>query len=108
MRPHELQTEEKAEPVCCGISCCIPRGKDVRGEQTSMRNMMASCATCCRWFPLVPIVMGTIFLLLAYYLAPEVIRVLWIAVGATIVTMGLLGLVVVGRMAKRLSSADCR
>ena len=107
MKTDEKRTEKKAEFGCCGISCCIPQGDSGRGERMDMRDMMASCAAYCRWFPLVPVVLGAIFLLLGYYLAPQVIRILWIAAAAVAVAMGLLGLVIAGRMARRFSKTRC-
>ena len=104
MKKDEEGGEEKAEFGCCGISCCIPRGDSGRGEQMDTGNLMASCAAACRWFPLVPVVLGAVFLLLGYYLAPEVIRALWIVAAAVAVAMGLLGLVITGRMARRFRS----
>lgn len=107
MSTDEGRKEDKAQPGCCGMSCCIPRGDRGSGERTDMRDMMASCATHCRWFPLVPVVLGALFLLLGFCLAPEVIRGLWIVTAAVTIATGLLGLVIMGRMATRFRNTGC-
>ena len=107
MSADETRTEERAAFGCCGMSCCIPRRKGGRDRQRGMGDMMTSCMAACRWFPLVPVAMGAVFLLLGYYLAPEVLRALWIAAAAVIVAMGLFGLVIAGGMARRFRKARC-
>jgi hypothetical protein len=61
-------------------------------------SMMDKCMRMCRWFPLVPVIFGISVLLLGYYLDASTARVLWMFVGGFITLMGVLGLILAGRM----------
>jgi len=86
---------------CCGTNtdswempgCC----KSMFGTG-DVNSMMDKCMRMCRWFPLVPIIFGISVLLLGYYLDTSTSRVLWMFIGGFIALMGLLGLILAGRM----------
>ncbi|MHC4474336.1 MAG: hypothetical protein ACYTEL_01740 [Planctomycetota bacterium] len=61
---------------------------------------MAKCMKACRWFPLMPVVLGVVFLLLGYYLDPQITRVLWMAAAGFAILIGALGLLMMGKMKK--------
>jgi hypothetical protein len=63
--------------------------------------MMDRCMTMCRWLPLLPLVLGITLLLLGYYLDASVTRVLWMFMGGFAALMGVLGLILAGRMCRR-------
>lgn len=64
------------------------------------RSMMGRCAAMCRWFPLLPLILGIALLLMGYYLDASVTRVLWMFMAGSVALMGLFGLIVAGRMKK--------
>jgi hypothetical protein len=64
------------------------------------RSMMAGCMKMCRWFPLVPVVIGTALFLLGYYLDASIIRVLWMIFAGFVAVLGTFGLILLGRMKK--------
>ena len=64
------------------------------------RSMMAGCMKMCRWFPLIPVIFGIIFILVGYYLDASIIRVLWMLFAGFAVVMGTFGLILMGRMRK--------
>ena len=96
---------------CCGTedwrTCCSPDA-DSKGafgwRSEGMPRGMGKCFSVCRYFPLVPVIMGAGFLALGYFLSPESVRVLWMVGAGIAVVMGLFGLVVVGRIASRIGS----
>ena len=69
-------------------------------ETHDCSSMMANCATMCRWFPLLPVILGITLLLLGYYLDPSITRVLWMSAAGFVALMGVLGLILAGRMKK--------
>jgi hypothetical protein len=109
------QTDEKIEfkgkgPAtgCCnpessvGImaNCC--EGASTKGSQ-GMRAMMSECCgkmKVFRLFPVIPMALGAIAFLLAYFLGGEIIRILWLIMSGTVVLMGLLGLILMGSMCR--------
>lgn len=64
------------------------------------RSMMGRCMTTCRWFPLVPVILGIALLLLGYYVDASITRVLWMLAAGILVLVGALGLIVAGRMCR--------
>jgi hypothetical protein len=66
-------------------SCCGGRGmfqtmaKCCEGMSgpDDWRAMMAECMRKCRWFLLIPVMIGILLLLLGYVLDAEVTRILW-------------------------------
>ena len=75
--------------------CC--KGMSDTGDSSSM---MDRCMTVCRWFPLVPVIFGITFLLLGYYLDASITKVLWMFTAGFIALLGILGLILAGRMKK--------
>jgi hypothetical protein len=62
--------------------------------------MMAGCMKMCRWFPLVPVILGITLLLLGYYLDASITRVLWMFAAGFIALLGFLGLILAEKMKK--------
>ena len=88
---------------CCGTDGsrgAMPDCWRNTGETDDCRSMMSKCMTVCRWFPLIPVVLGTALLLLGYYLDAEMTRVLWMLAAGFVAAMGVLGLLAAGRMKK--------
>jgi len=81
----------KAMAGCCG-------GMSGPGDS---RSMMAGCMKMCRWFPLVPVILGVILLLLGYYLNAEVTRILWMIAAGLVILMGIFGFLMMG-LSKRM------
>lgn len=77
--------EKKAENKNPDISCCGMQGFGEMaghcyasaGEGVDCRSMMGECMRGCRWFPLIPVILGILLLLLGYYLDAEITRILW-------------------------------
>jgi hypothetical protein len=80
----------EAWPSCCeGLS-----------GAPECNTMMERCMEGCRWFPLVPVVIGVLLVLLGYYLDPAVTRVLWMILAGLLILMGTFGLLITWRMKK--------
>ena len=78
------------------------------GTQTS-RKTMPDChkgMKACRWFPLVPIMLGIALLLLGYFLNPEITRVLWMVAAGFVSLMGVLCLTMMFKMKKMCTSFE--
>ena len=61
-------------------------------------SMMGECMKKCRWFPLVPVILGIVLLLLGYYLDVEVIRILWMVVAGLVILLGTFGLIMMNKI----------
>ncbi len=84
----KLREEEQKNPCCVtqGSGEMMPdRCKDMKG---------------CRWFPAIPVILGTILFLLGYYLSPEITRILWMIVAGFVVLTGTFGLLMMSKMKK--------
>jgi len=101
MKTEEKRSNEsKFEGKCCNTSCCEGQGFAEMtsqccasaGEGVDCRSMMGECMKGCRWFPLIPVVLGILLLLLGYYLDAEITRILWIIASGFVVLLGTFGL----------------
>ena len=73
----------------------MPRIMHIMGDGRGtgmMGTMMKTCMHGVRWFPLIPVTVGTTLFLLGYFLDAEGVRVLFLILAAVPVMMGLLGL----------------
>jgi hypothetical protein len=104
----ERNEKRQSEPTQAKASCCGPENisgempdccKDF-GKSDKCHTMMAKCAKLCRWFPIIPVILGIALLLLGYYLNPEITRILWMAGAIVVTSMGVLGLIMIN-MIKR-------
>jgi hypothetical protein len=88
----ESKNESEFAEKCCDTSCCGNAGdfkmaKDDRAEGgPGCCSMMGKC----RWFPLIPVVLGIVLLLLGYVLDPEVTRILWMTAAGLVILIGAL------------------
>ena len=96
-------TEEGLKMSCCGTQgshemmpdCCKGIGK--ADDHCSIMN---KCMKGCRWFPIIPVVLGMVLFLLGYYLSPEITRILWMIVAGLVVLIGTFGLLMMSKMKK--------
>ena len=99
-------SEYKSAEKCCDTSfwsgpgmfeamagCC--GGISKSGDS---RSMMAGCMRMCRWFPLMPVILGILFLLLGYYLDAEITRILWMVAAGFLILMGTFCLLMMSKM----------
>ena len=118
MTAHEREThvhrgEQGEGGPCCGPrrsgTCCpgIGDGGQACPTETRVPGAATMCGGKCRYFPLFPVVLGSIFLLLGYFLSPEITRVFWMAGAGMMVVMGLFCLLFMRRMAAGRSSTRC-
>ena len=61
-------------------------------------SMMRECMKGCRWFPLIPVILGILFLLLGYYLDAEITRILWMIAAGFLILMGTFCLLMMSKM----------
>ena len=61
---------------------------------------MPDCMKRCRWFPIIPVILGITLLLLGYYLDAEITRILWMIAAAFVILMGTFALLMMGKMKK--------
>jgi hypothetical protein len=101
MDSDERRNENEFAAKCCDTSCCadtsdteMPECGQTNGRTGGCHSMMGKC----RWFPLIPVVLGVVLLLLGYYLDAEITRVLWMAVAGLAVVLGTFGLIMMGRL----------
>ncbi len=106
------QESNKGGP-CCGpeqrAECCpdIGNADSSRFNGAEMPHAMAKCGNYCRYFLLFPAILGIIFLVLGYYLSPEVIRALWMIGAGMVAGMALLGVLAARRMATGNGFSGC-
>ncbi|MHC4624096.1 MAG: hypothetical protein ACYS4W_09375 [Planctomycetota bacterium] len=93
--------ESKLEDKFVDASCCWrPDSRKMMedccksiGGAMSGRSMMSRCMKGCRWFPLIPVVLGISLFLLGYYLDAEITRILWMVAAGLVILMATLGAV---------------
>ncbi len=91
--------ENKFAEKCCDTSCCEGLGKSKMAEccesagGDDYHSKMGDCMKKCRWFPLVPVILGVVLLLLGYYLNAEVTRMLWMIAAGLVVLAGTFGFI---------------
>ena len=108
METKEKRNDEKKftgwpNEFCCGPQnsdktipdCCANSGKD-----GGYRSTMNQCMKGCRWFPILAVVLGICFLLLGYFLNPEITRILWMVVAGFVILMSTVGLLIMRKMKK--------
>lgn len=89
--------------------CCpdIGNADSGRFSGAEMPHAMARCFSSCRYFLLFPAILGIIFLILGYYLSPEVIRAWWMIGAGMVAGMALLGVLAMWRMATSHGFSGC-
>lgn len=83
--------------------CCPSRGDLNRAKEDLTGGRPGGCCSAmgkCRWFPMMPVALGIIMLLLGFYLDASITRVLWMSVAGCVALLGVLGLILAGRMKK--------
>ena len=104
-----IKVKNKSAEKCCDTSGWNGQGMleamaeccgDIRGKGES-RSMMSGCMKMCRWFPLIPVILGILFLLLGYYLDAEVTRILWMLAAGFLILMGTFCLLMMNLSKKR-------
>jgi len=94
-----METKEKTNDK---FKCCVPGmdnqkmaemmakcSEDASGAG-SWCSMMGECMKRCRWFPLMPLIIGIGLFALGYFLDAEVVRVLWMVLAGIVVLVGIL------------------
>ena len=108
-----MQTNEKtndrresAERLV-NMFCCGTRGRKEMPdccksmwESDDCRSMMGKGMNVCRWFPLIPVIIGIALFLLGYYVNAEVTRVMLMLLAGSLALLGVLGLIMAGWMKK--------
>ena len=101
---------EKKEKTNDKFKCCVPRMDKHKmteimanccegmSEAGNCRSMMAQCMKGCRWFPLIPVILGISLFLLGYYLDAEITRILWMVAAGFVILMGIFCFVMVSKM----------
>jgi hypothetical protein len=101
--------ENKYEEKCFDASCFGGQGfAEMAGQCCTSagggfdcRSMMRECMRGCRWFPLIPVVVGILLLLLGYYLDAEITRILWMAAAAFVALLGTFSLVMMTMITRK-------
>jgi hypothetical protein len=97
-------SEKGPAPSCCEpddfskISECCQGPTE---SDSGCSSMMSECMKGCRYFPLIPVILGTGLLLLSYFLDPRVTRVLWMILSSLIILLGMFGSVMMSKMSKK-------
>ena len=118
--PEDNRHKDKTDKICDVMGkCCngmstadkkkmmqdmMPRMIKTMGDDSmrgTMGMMMHHCMRAFRWVPLIPLGLGIFLFLLGYFLSAEVVRVLWLALAAIPVIMGLLGLLMMSAISRR-------
>ncbi|MHC4206239.1 MAG: hypothetical protein ACYSTT_16430 [Planctomycetota bacterium] len=102
----KINNENKSAEKCCDTSswdgpgmfeamagCC--GGMSGPGDS---RSMMAGCMNMCRWFPVIAVIFGILFLLLGYFLDAEITRILWMVAAGFLILMGTFCLLIMSKM----------
>ncbi len=101
-RNNENETENKSPEFSCfgGLSFAEMSGQCCAGagEGFDRRSMMTECMKGCRWFPLIPVALGILLLLLGYYLDAEVTRILWMVTAGVLILIGTFAFLMMSRI----------
>ena len=115
MKTEEKRSEEgKFEEKCCDTTSCEGQGFTEKasqccastGEGVDCSSKMSECMKGCRWFPLIPVVLGILLLLLGYYLNAEITRILWMVVAGFVILMGTFCLLMMRKMKTMFHNAE--
>jgi hypothetical protein len=104
--------EHKNESPCWGpeqwAQCCsgISSAEDACSGSKAWPDM-TKCFGFCHYFLLLPVVLGISFLVLGYYLGPEVIRLFWMIGAGMVVGMGLLAALAMRRFTTGSGFSGC-
>ncbi|MHC4642998.1 MAG: hypothetical protein ACYS32_15255 [Planctomycetota bacterium] len=110
MKTEEQRSDEgKFEEKCCDTSCCEGQGFAEKASQCcasagggfDCSSRMSECMKGCKWFPLIPVVLGILLLLLGYYLNAEITRILWMVAAGFVIVMGTFGLVMMAMITRK-------
>ncbi|MHC4351619.1 MAG: hypothetical protein ACYS0H_02765 [Planctomycetota bacterium] len=89
----ESKNESEFAEKCCDTSCCGNAGDFKMAKDDRAEGGPGGCCSVmgkCRWFPLIPVVLGIVLLLLGYVLDPEVTRILWMTAAGLVILIGAL------------------
>jgi hypothetical protein len=86
-------SDDKQKMAEMMANCC--QGMNWVGD---CRSVMGECMKGCRWFPLIPVILGILLLLLGYYLDAEITRILWMIAAGFLILMGAFALLMMSRM----------
>lgn len=109
MNSYKQESQNQGEARQNGSPCWGPSQWAGCGCFSSQEwpDAMARCFSFCRYFMLVPVILGTVFLLIGYTLSPETIRIFWM-IGATVLAgLGLLAVLVMQRFARGNGFSGC-
>ena len=101
----------KSTEKCCETYCRDGRGmfEAISGCCEGMsgpgdcRSMMAECMRKCRWFLLIPVILGILLLVIGYFLDAEVTKVLWMTAAGFVIVMGVFAFFMMGLSKKACS-----
>lgn len=65
-----------------------------------MMSMMKECMKQCKPCALMPILFGSVFFVLGYFLEAEIVRILWLIFTGLIVLMGVFAFIMMSAMSK--------
>ena len=72
-------------------------------KKEKMGAMMEKCMKAGRWFPIVPVIFGIIFLLLCTFLNAEIVKVLLMIFAGFIILLWVFGMIMMGAMKKKFT-----
>ena len=106
METTEKTNNEKDFRGWPNMSCCGPQGSHKTMsdccksivEDANCSSIMNKCMRGCRWFLFMPVLLGIAFLVLGYFLNPEITRILWMIAAGAVILMGIFGLVMMSKM----------
>ena len=92
----KINNESKFEEKRCDTSCFGEQGMfdamaeccDGMSGLGDCTSIMTECMKRCKWFLLIPLVIGIFLLLLGYVLDAEVVRILWMTAIGSAILMG--------------------
>lgn len=107
----KTNSENEFAERCRDTSCCGPGMFEAMAgccggvsKPGDSRSLMAGCMKMCRWFPLIPVVLGILLLLLGYYMDAETTRILWMVAAGFLILMGMFCLLMMSKMIKMCRS----
>jgi len=102
---NEIKKKDQENNCFTGRDCC--GSKETSNSNTSVEDKKCACMSACRWFPLVPVVLGILTITAGYFLSPSTIRIIWLAFSGTLVAFGLLALTMMRTMTRKSGKISC-
>jgi len=102
---NEAKKKDQENDYVGSRDCCGFKGFTNGGSSDDSKKY--ACMSACRWFPLIPLLLGVVAITAGYALNPSTIRIIWLAFSMTMAGFGLFALVIMRTMTGKPGKISC-